>query len=195
MRRWSRRRRMGCRSTCWCATSITTRRCASIIAKACVTRGSNAWRARRTGLPTFSLRAAERARMAASEPALCLSLHQARLLHPAAQGLLLAPRRRARQADVLAAIECMRPLQIDTIHVVARSPYLVLYSRLGAYRAAWLDELLAEAVIFECWGHEACFAPIADYPLHRRHMLEGSRHWAIRRARRFAASHRADIDA
>jgi uncharacterized protein YcaQ len=133
--------------------------------------------------------------MAAPEPALRLSLQQARLLHLAAQGLLLAPRRRARKADVLAAIERMRLLQIDTIHVVARSPYLVLYSRLGAYRAAWLDELLAEAAIFECWGHEACFAPIADYPLHRRHLLEGSRHWAIRRARRFAASHRADIDA
>ena len=30
----------------------------------------------------------------------------------------------------------MRVLQIDTIHVVARSPYLVLFSRLGALQEA-----------------------------------------------------------
>jgi len=118
-----------------------------------------------------------------------LSLQQARNLHLAAQGLLGAPRRRARKADVLAAIERLRVLQIDTIHVVARSPYLVLYSRLGAYEPRWLDELLAEARIFECWAHEACFAPFADYELHRRHTLEGRRHWSMRSAERTLAAH------
>jgi uncharacterized protein YcaQ len=133
--------------------------------------------------------------MSAHPPTPRLGLHQARLLHLAAQGLLLAPRQGASKADVLAMLVRMRLLQIDTIHVVARSPYLALYSRLGPYDMAWLDELLAEAAVFECWGHEACFAPITDYPLHRRHMLDVSRHWAIRRARRFAASHSADIQA
>ncbi len=56
-----------------------------------------------------------------------ISAQQARLLHLAAQGLLAPPRRRARKADVLQAIERMRVLQIDTINVVARSPYLVLF--------------------------------------------------------------------
>ena len=58
----------------------------------------------------------------------------------------------------------MSALQIDTIHVVARSPYLVLWSRLGAYEPRWLDELLAEGAIFEYWSHEACFLPVEDYP-------------------------------
>lgn len=108
-----------------------------------------------------------------------LTAHQARLVHLAAQGLLARPRRRARKDDVLAAIWRMHVLQIDTIHVVARSPYLVLFSRLGTYRPDWLGELLAEGSIFECWAHEACFAPIEDYGEHRRH-VQGRRHWSMR---------------
>ncbi|MCC7255468.1 MAG: winged helix DNA-binding domain-containing protein, partial [Dokdonella sp.] len=73
-----------------------------------------------------------------------LSLQQARNLHLAAQELAAPPRRRVRKADVVSAIARMRVLQIDTIHVVARSPYLVLFSRLGDYRPQWLDEALAE---------------------------------------------------
>jgi len=38
----------------------------------------------------------------------------------------------------------MGVLQIDSISVVARSPYLVLWNRLGSYDPVWLDELLAE---------------------------------------------------
>ncbi|MEO6688622.1 MAG: crosslink repair DNA glycosylase YcaQ family protein [Dokdonella sp.] len=123
-----------------------------------------------------------------------LTAHQARLLHLAAQGLLARPSRRARKADVLAAIERMRVLQIDTIHVVARSPYLVLFSRLGGYRSAWLEESLAEAAIFECWAHEACFAPLRDYGLHRRHALDGrDRHWSMKSALRTRKDHAAGM--
>ncbi len=115
-----------------------------------------------------------------------LSLRQAQLLQLAAQGLLVPARAPARKADVLAAIARMRLLQIDTIHVVARSPWLVLYSRLGAYPAQWLDELLAAGALFECWAHEACFAPITDYALHAAHAREAARqrHWAMRHATR-----------
>ncbi len=91
-----------------------------------------------------------------------LSLPAARALHLAAQGMLTTPRRKAAKADVLAAIRRMALLQIDTISVVARSPYLVLFSRLGAYDPAWLDELLAEGALFEYWAHEACFVPRED---------------------------------
>lgn len=62
-----------------------------------------------------------------------LTLRAARNLHLAAQGLLVKPRRRARAADVVATISRMSLLQIDTINIVARSPYLVLFSRLGSY--------------------------------------------------------------
>src|SRR3712207_9006308 len=67
----------------------------------------------------------------------------------------------------------MGVLQIDSISVVARSPYLVLWSRLGPYDPVWLDELLAEGSLFEGWSHAACFIPIEDYGLYRRFMLGG----------------------
>lgn len=101
-----------------------------------------------------------------------LPLSAARTLHLAAQGLLTPPRRKAVKADVLDAIRRMAQLQIDTIHVVARSPYLVLFSRLGAYPPSWLDEHLAEGRLFEYWSHEACFVPIEDYGLLRHKMLD-----------------------
>ncbi len=107
----------------------------------------------------------------------------------AAQGLLEQPSRGAAKPDVLDAIRRMGALQIDTIHVVARSPYLVLWSRLGDYDPRWLDELLAEGALFEQWSHEACLLPIEDYPLYRRLMLDG-RH----RARTWLQAHPADVD-
>jgi uncharacterized protein YcaQ len=107
-----------------------------------------------------------------------LSLAEARALLLAAQGLDRAGAKGATKAGVRAAIRRMGVLQIDTIHVVARSPYLVLWSRLGAYDPVWLDELLAEGRIFEYWAHEASFLPIEDYPLFRRRMREtGSLGW------------------
>lgn len=102
---------------------------------------------------------------------ICLSLAQARALQLAAMGLLTPPRRAAKKADVLATIRSMNVLQIDTIHIVARSPYLVLWSRLGDYLPAWLDELLTEGGLFEYWSHAACFLPIEDYPHYRSQML------------------------
>lgn len=101
-----------------------------------------------------------------------LSLTAARSLHLAAQGLLVPRRQKAGKEDVLNAIRHMSVLQIDTINVVARSPYLVLWSRLGDYPLAWLEELLAEGKLFEYWAHEACFLPIEDYGLYRHRMLD-----------------------
>jgi uncharacterized protein YcaQ len=100
-----------------------------------------------------------------------LSLSSARALHLAAQGLLTSPDKTASKDDVLNVIRQMAALQIDTISVVARSPYLVLWSRLGDYQNSWLDELLAEGKIFEYWSHEACFLPIEDYGLYRHQMI------------------------
>jgi len=79
----------------------------------------------------------------------------------------------ATKSDVLSAISRMGVLQIDTIHVVARSPYLVLFSRLGDYEPSCLEELLIEKALFEQWAHAACFIPIEDFPLLRRLILEG----------------------
>jgi uncharacterized protein len=100
------------------------------------------------------------------------SREAARSLLLAAQGLGSPLRRSATRDDVLDTIRRMGVLQIDSISVVARSPYLVLWSRIGAYDPIWLDELLAEGAIFEYWSHAACFVPIEDYGLYRRLMLD-----------------------
>jgi len=101
-----------------------------------------------------------------------LSPQAARALFLAAQGLARRPRGRATKATLMAAIRRMGALQIDTISVVNRSPYFVLWTRVGDYDPRWLDELLAEGALFEYWAHEACFLPIEDYPLFRSRMLD-----------------------
>ncbi|QHA85844.1 winged helix-turn-helix domain-containing protein [Serratia rhizosphaerae] len=100
-----------------------------------------------------------------------ISLAAARALHLAAQGLLTPAKRKAGPEDVVAAIQRMGLLQIDTISVVARSPYLVLFSRLGDYAPQWLEQALAGRQLFEYWAHEACFLPIEDFALLRHRML------------------------
>ena len=97
----------------------------------------------------------------------------------AAQGLASPQSADPGPTDVLAAIRRMHALQIDTISVVARSPYLVLWSRLGDYEPKLLDQLLNDHAIFEHWSHAACFLDIADYPAYRRMMLDGRRRPAL----------------
>ncbi|GDX07961.1 winged helix-turn-helix domain-containing protein [Buttiauxella sp. A111] len=100
-----------------------------------------------------------------------LTLRAARNLHLSAQGLLLKPRRCTKSTDVVAAINRMSLLQIDTINIVARSPYLVLFSRLGQYPQNWLDDALLNGDLMEYWAHEACFLPRKDFSLIRHRML------------------------
>ncbi|MDT7520974.1 crosslink repair DNA glycosylase YcaQ family protein [Rhodoferax sp. TBRC 17198] len=124
-----------------------------------------------------------------------LSLPQARALHLAAQGLLQPLARPAQEGDVAACVQRMGLLQIDTIHVVARSPYLVLHARLGDYPPAWLEDALANGALFETWAHEACFAPADDLHLHRAYNREGRTHWGISHAQKLAAAQRPQLDA
>ena len=100
---------------------------------------------------------------------------QARLVMLMAQNLLTPMEQKPTREDVLRTIEDMGALQIDTISVVARSPYFSLWSRLGDYDPAWLDELLQERAVFEFWAHAACFLPMEDFPYHRRLGLTGMR--------------------
>ncbi|HJS30020.1 MAG TPA: crosslink repair DNA glycosylase YcaQ family protein, partial [Anaerolineales bacterium] len=114
----------------------------------------------------------------------------------AAQGLDRVPARSAVKTDVLEAIRRMCVLQIDTIHVVARSPYLVLWSRLGDYRPEWLDELLAEGALFEFWSHAMCFLPIEDYPIYRRLMLDAvdKKNWPVKWSVKWMQEHPEVVD-
>ena len=120
-----------------------------------------------------------------------LSIQMARNVMLAAQGLDRLPDQPAVKADVLEAIRRMCLLQIDTINVVARSPYLVLWSRLGDYKPEWLDELLAEGALFEYWAHAMCFIPIEDYGLYRRRMLDAIQNkvWPYKWAVKWAQEH------
>ena len=74
------------------------------------------------------------------------------------------------------------------ISVVARSQYLVLWSRLGAYERGLLDGLLHPGrAIFEYWSHAASILPMSDYQwyredmrlAHERHMWGGVREWMV----------------
>src|SRR5215210_1736113 len=122
-----------------------------------------------------------------------LSRTQAQAVMIAAQGLDRRARRAATKAGVLQTIRLMAALQIDTIQVVARSPYLVLWSRLGAYEPRWLGELLAEGDIFEYWSHEACFLPTEDYPLYRHRMIApGSMGWKY--SHEWIGKHASEVD-
>lgn len=106
---------------------------------------------------------------------LLLSLPEARQIAVTAQGLA-RPAVAATAADVLTTIRRIGCLQIDTIHVVARSPYFVLWSRLGDYQPDWLDQLLyPRRQVFEYWAHAASIVPIEHWPLFRSTMLRYAR--------------------
>ncbi len=91
-----------------------------------------------------------------------------------AQGLQQSKPRAATQKAVMDIIRQMHVLQIDTINIVARSPYLVLWSRLGDYDPRWLEKLLEQGKLFEYWSHAACFLPIDDFAYYRPSMLNRS---------------------
>lgn len=117
-----------------------------------------------------------------------LSRTTVRRIMIAAQGLD-RERPATQPADVLACIERMALLQIDTIHVVNRSPYWVLWSRIGNYPLHWLDALLADGALFECWAHEACFAPRRWLPAQLRLIADRVHPTKTRWSRPFLETH------
>ncbi|MBU0490355.1 MAG: winged helix DNA-binding domain-containing protein [Chloroflexi bacterium] len=92
-----------------------------------------------------------------------IALDTARTLAVVKQGLHQRPPA-ADKETLLAAIRRIGLLQLDTIHVVARSHYLVMLSRVGLYDPADLDALLyPDRLLFEQWAHAACLIPVEDY--------------------------------
>ena len=97
-----------------------------------------------------------------------LALARAGLLKPEWTGLPAGagrgePRARAAAAAV---IERFGYLQLDSVSVAgARSHAIVLLSRLGAFPAPLGENLLRPGEpLFEYWGHEASWMPLALYP-------------------------------
>lgn len=119
-------------------------------------------------------------------------LGAARALALHAQGLAFPPDGKAKPdfEAIYSAIERVGWVQIDTLHVVQRSQYLTLWSRLGCYDTADFDRLLFDGGglgaseppaptsengrrLFEYWMHAACIIPLTDYryriPMMRRY--------------------------
>lgn len=95
---------------------------------------------------------------------LTISLETARAMAVKKQGLDKRPPA-SNKADLLDAIRRIGLLQLDSVSVVARSHYLVMLSRLGAYDRTSLDELLhPDRQLFEGWAHAACLIPVEDFP-------------------------------
>jgi uncharacterized protein YcaQ len=96
-----------------------------------------------------------------------------------AQGLLEDPARRATLPLLLALIERLGFVQVDTINVLARAHDLTLLSRLDGYRPEQLKKLLEEKrSLFEGFTHDASAIPTSWFP-----------HWKPRFARDRARIH------
>lgn len=98
-----------------------------------------------------------------------LSLDEARRLSLAAQGFVTSPRRTQPAAhDLSKTIRRLGLLQLDYVNVLVPAHYLVLFSRLGAYRRTLLDEIVYDRREFtEQWAHEASILPVEHWPLLR----------------------------
>ncbi|WP_134728549.1 winged helix-turn-helix domain-containing protein [Amycolatopsis nivea] len=103
-----------------------------------------------------------------------ISLSAARRTALAAQGFA-DPRpasdpTRRHLAKVLSRVQL---LQLDSVNVAVRAHYMPLFSRLGAYDpalvddAAWSHRARRPRLLVESWAHEASLLPIEDWPLLR----------------------------
>jgi hypothetical protein len=110
-----------------------------------------------------------------------LTLEQARALALRAQGFAESRPARPTMRHVRATIGRLQLLQIDSVNVVVRAHYLPLFSRLGPYPRATLDDLAyRRRELFEYWGHEACLMPVELWPMLRWRMdapIEGKGAW------------------
>lgn len=83
--------------------------------------------------------------------------------------------------DVVRQVGCV---QIDTLHRVQRSQYLVMWSRLGQYDPADFDRLIfgdGHRRLFEYWRHAASIIPLENYrysiPTMQRQREGSSKGW------------------
>jgi uncharacterized protein YcaQ len=98
-----------------------------------------------------------------------VSLAEVRYRVVAAQGYA-SRARNGTSAEVLATIQRLGCVQLDSISTVERSHRIALGARIGAYPEAAISTLMRSGQIFEYWAHEACLVPIEDFRMHRWRM-------------------------
>jgi uncharacterized protein len=126
-----------------------------------------------------------------------LSLAEARYIALVAQRLEPGVRRgdgQPTKAELLATIDQIGCVQLDSISVVSRAHETSIWSRLGSFDTAALAELhFPDAALIEYWAHAASLMPVAAFPFLRRNMEAvadpGRTRWG-----RWAAENRALID-
>ena len=96
-----------------------------------------------------------------------LSGAEARRLHLAAQGFAdPLPNGKVTKRHLHRVIARTGVLQLDSVNIVSRPQYVVLYSRLGPYDRRLLETIAyTDRDWFEYWAHEASLIPVERYPL------------------------------
>lgn len=91
----------------------------------------------------------------------------ARRIALAAQGFARARPEMVGTRQITGALHRMRILQIDSVNVFARSHYMPLFARLGAYDTGLLDKLAfsRRPTWVESWAHVASLVSVDDWPL------------------------------
>lgn len=84
------------------------------------------------------------------------------------QGLCNPPRQKLSRKALLALVEELGFVQIDSINTLERAHHLILFSRNQTYRREDLQHLLErDAALFENWTHDAAIIPTAFFPYWR----------------------------
>lgn len=94
-----------------------------------------------------------------------ISAAQARRLTLGLTGLARPPRQRLNADGLLALVEDLGFVQIDSVQAVERAHHMILSARNQTYRPAQLRRLIEDrADLFEHWTHDASVIPTAFYP-------------------------------
>ena len=94
----------------------------------------------------------------------------ARRLFLSGQGLCEPPKRKLDAPGLLALIERLGFVQVDSIRTVERAHDMILFARNQTYRQKLLKRLLErEASLFENWTHDAAIIPTRFYPYWQAH--------------------------
>lgn len=81
---------------------------------------------------------------------------------------------------VIAALEHLSYVQIDTISVVERAHHHTLWNRIKKYQPDLLDKAVAQRRAFEYWSHAAAYLPMRDFRFSlpaKKEFANGGKHW------------------